>query len=314
MLENFCEVPLEGDPLYESIEVQRVQHRGVSGHTALLRRLDGELDIAFEQHLELDDEWVRTEPATAHQAIATLRPVTFREVRCSITPEVLDCVAEFDDVVGRRVTFRAHENFTSETRPIFTPAPPQKEPQNLRFLVLGHFRLLSRKADISLEVDGRKCVPAGFLAPSRVAPRYSARIGSDLLLASLTYTAGLGAAEVVSTSGGAQRISGSGHWLEARFEPGLVNFGTNAKRLGDVVVESDLGRVATGRFEQVVSDGTETLRLFDVVQDWHPGWTSPGRLALRAIRLRNRRDESWSFTSFRSIETDEMVQSSSWST
>ena len=97
IIENFCEVPLENDELYESVEIQTVSRDGFRGHTVLLRRLSGELDIAFDPDLALDQKWARTEPATAHQEIATLRPVQFRQIRCDVSSNAVRAVADFDD-------------------------------------------------------------------------------------------------------------------------------------------------------------------------------------------------------------------------
>ena len=118
---------------------------------------------------------------------------------------------------------------------------------------------------------------------------------------------------MVSGSTSPVHIEGSGHWLEAKFEPPLAPISADVHRVGTFVVDSNIGQVATGTYTQSVMEGEETVELRNVVQDWNPG-LSPGRLALRAVRLRNRQHESWSFDSKRTLSGENYEQASSWST
>lgn len=288
---SFCEAPLGQGGAYASIEIQQVEYKGVRGHSALLRRTTGELDIYFERHVPYDDEWVRNEPTASHQVIGELTPIDFDEITCVIEPTQVKVLADFATHDGRRIRFSAREALIKRA-PIFTPAPIQTTPKTLRFLVLGNFALLSRRAELDLSVDGAAQPLATFLLPDAVAPFSSARIGSNIALGGLGYADPTnGDVTELTEDGKTLRLEGGDHWIEATFTPPIPDT-LDARTAGRVKVTSSVGPVASGSWH---APGDGTFKLNNVSQDWFPGWTSPSRLALRTIRRHNRRSEVWQY-------------------
>jgi hypothetical protein len=227
----------------------------------------------------------------------------------------LDAVAVFTDCTGTEVEVRARHRSARRSKPLFTPAPPQPEPQNLRFLVLNEFRLLpTRSSEVSVVVGGAAAVPSAMMLPSaKFAPLLSARSGAEMFLVSLAPShdqvelplarpghADLGGGvttEVAPTGLRSIKATGEHGHFAVRFDPPLpdLNGDPPSEASGMVSVDSSLGEVATGRW-QLAFDGDEvTLELVDLAQDWFPGLGQPLRVLLQQARKRRRRDQEWHY-------------------
>ena len=183
VVRNFCEVPLASPSPYVSIEIQRAENNGHKGFIALLNHGDRELDILFDEHLGLDEQWSLTEPATSHLKVRNLQPIEFAAVNCLVSASEVNAYASFIDLDQRKIEFAVKHRFANVNRPMFTPAPPQRDPYCLRFFVMDVFHLLPVHAKVEVLLDGAALPKSTFVLPNGLSPYLSARVGGSSLLA-----------------------------------------------------------------------------------------------------------------------------------
>ncbi|MCP3990866.1 MAG: hypothetical protein GY724_17450 [Actinomycetia bacterium] len=315
VIQSFVEIPVTGAP-FGAIELQRIEQDSKVAHSVVVHRAPGCLELYVEPSIDVDEAGFRSDPAFAHFDIVHFGWTEFSEIRCHVASGELDAAALFTDCTGADVVVRARNASSRRSKPLFTPAPPQPTPQNLRFLVLDEFRLLpTRSSEVSVVVDGVAVTPSPMLIPStRFAPWLSARTGAELLLASLAPAhdelvlplaspgqSDLGngvVTEVAPTGLRSIEIGGEYGHFAARFDPALPNLNSQPpppNTSGRITIESPLGEVAAGRWQLEVGDESTTLELVEVSQDWFPGLGQPLRLCLQQARKHRRRDQHWHY-------------------
>ena len=105
--------------------------------------------------------------------------------------------------------------------------------------------------------------------------------------------------EVSRTGVRSVRLGNDHGWFTPRFTPALPRLVDPTPTIGasgELIVESSLGEVASGRWHLTsTGEGRAQLELNQVTQDWFPGWRQPHRLALQQVRKRRRRDQRWRY-------------------
>ena len=316
VVRNFCEVPLDKPSPYTSIELQRAENNGRAGFIVLLNHGNRELDILFEEQLALNEQWALTEPATAHLTVRNLKAATFSTVRCFVSATEVDAQATFKDLRQRKIEFRVKHRFAQINRPMFTPAPPQKDPLCLRFLAMDTFHLLPAYADVSVVMDGTVLPTSAFVLPKGVSPFSSTRIGGSFLLASLVLFSDINDQGARSSNVSATRIVDQDLWMELMGLPAYSDLNalqTGDSLMGDFAVNSPLGHLARGRYQCNLGESGLNFSLDNVAQDWKPGWRSPARGMMRHVRNYNRRTERWAFNAIVSSDaTGRLSHDGAW--
>lgn len=297
---SFCEIPFEPGSKYSSIEVQRVEVRGIQGYLALLRRSATDtVDVLAEPNLKINKAWVRSEPATAHEHIGTVASTTFKKTQCLVSGSECNVRAIFKDVDGQVVNITVTGLFPTPSRPVFRAAPAQSDPNNLRFLIMDVFHFLPRGSNVKVLLDGQAQAQKDFLHPSKISAKLSIRVGGSLLLAGLSFAQGPGAGEhAVSADGSRCRIERDDLWFELRFDPPLPtakDLSGASARSGTAVVNSPLGQVAYGTWQVSIRNGNRTFRIVDLTQEWDPKIRG-NRTSLWGARRPTRTDETWAFS------------------
>lgn len=344
---SFLEIPIRHHA-FHSIELQRLVRvmpsgQTVEGHILELHLHSGALEIYAEPQLGLNEEWFRSDPPFAHFQLEALTDTEFDHVKLDIGTGTVEAAAAWTDLRGDRIEVSTSLSGGRASRPLFTPAPVQHAPRNLRFLVMNEFRLLpTRSTELSIKVGGAEVEPDPFLSPvASIAPYLSARAGTDFLLVGLnpahqdrelpTVEAGTGRLD--DGSGQRERTEVSVHnerltrcrvsnefgWLDLRLEPGMpspeeIVGGDAGGQAGTVMIDSPLGPVCTGRWSMwPVGDGV-AFELSEMTQDWSPGPSQPTRMALRTVRRYRRRSQQWTYRAgLRSID-GVWRSTGSWST
>ena len=330
MTRAFVEVPVVDDDL-AAIELQAVARGGVTGHLVGIHRPAEGLEIYAEPHLGIDEAAMAADPAFAmfRRVVCTATP--FDPVRCEIGPTgTLDVAVSFVDRRGALVELRARAPGGPRPRPMASPAPRQLEPRVMRFLVMGDFRYLRRStSDVAVHIDGRALHLRPLTTVPLVRDRWlSARSGTDLLMAgllpahadrvlpfapdgSLPLGDGAGASSTARVALGDDRAH-----LTVSFHgplPPLDDVRPGTSTTGEVVVESSIGRLATGRWHvEGDADGSIGFRLDDVRQHWKP---PPSRLAAIGVgygRRLLRRNWSWRYDAELRGGAGEWVSSGGW--
>ena len=312
VVRNFCEVPLDRPSPYASIEIQQAENNGRAGFIAILNHGNRELDVLYEGQLALDEQWVLTEPATAHLKVRNLQAIEFSAVNCFVSASEVNVYANFVDLKQRHIEFLVKHRFASVNRPMFTPAPPQREPFGLRFLTMDVFHLLPVQAEIKVLLDGAALPSSAFVLPKNISPYLSTRVGGSLLLTSLVYTGDISRHGASSSNSGPLRITDRDLWMEIVGLPTLNELSSLSigdVLLGEFVVDSSLGNLASGSYQCVLSDVGLDFQLKNVAQDWKPGWRSPLRCIMRLVRKYNRRNERWVFGVAESEDGDNHLRS-----
>jgi hypothetical protein len=305
---------VDGAP-FEAIELQQLEHDSKVANSVVVHRGPGQLELYVEPSTDIDEAMIRSDPAFAHFDVVHFAWTDFPQTRYQTAGGELDALVVFTDSTGVEVEVRVRHRSSRRPKPLFTPAPPQDKPENLRFLVLNDFRLLpTRSSQVSVVVDGVAATPSPMMVPSaKLAPLLSARSGSEMFLVSLapahqeielplarpgqTDLGGGVSTEVVP--GGLRSIKATGDHgqFAVCFDPPLPDLGDEppARASGTLTVVSSLGEVATGRWQLTFHGGGATLELVDLAQDWFPGLGQPLRLLLRQARKRRRRDQHWHY-------------------
>jgi hypothetical protein len=348
---SFLEIPIRHEA-FHSIEIQRLVRFNqagdrVEGHILELHLHSGALEIYAEPQLELDEDWFHSDPPFAHFELEALTTTEFDHVKLDIGSGSVEAAAAWTDRRGDRIEIAASLAGARPSKPLFTPAPVQRTPRNLRFLVMQEFRLLpTRSTDVSITVGGVAVEPEPFLAPvAAAAPFLSARAGTDFLLVGLNPAhhdvalpmvgQGQTALPAAERSGGEQgettevtvegskltscRVSNRHGWLDVRLDPGLpspaaIADGDPAGQSGTLTIESPLGPVCTGRWSMwPVADGV-AFELSQMTQDWSPGFGQPARMALRTVRRYRRRDQQWVYRAGLRRADGHWLSTGSWST
>ncbi len=313
VVRSFIEIPVTG-ARFGAIELQRIEQDSKVAHSVVIHRSPGQLELYVEPSIDVDEAGFRADPAFAHFDIVHFEWTEFSEIRCHVASGELDATALFTDCTGADIEVKARHTSNRASKPLFTPAPPQATPVNLRFLVLDEFRLLpTRSSEVSVVVGGAAATPTPMLIPStRYAPWLSARSGAELLLVSLapahdemvlplaspgqTELGNGVVTEVVPSGLRSIEIGGEHGYFAVRFDPGLPNLNSTPpphSASGRITIESSLGEVATGRWRLEVNDESAKLELGEVSQDWFPGLRQPLRLLLQQVRRHRRRDQHW---------------------
>lgn len=331
VVRSFVEVPVAG-ARFRAVELQQIEVDTKVGHTVVVHRAPGELELYVESADTVDWSFLSRDPAFAHFDVVHLQvldggltPGTTGagSVRCTLVGGDLDAAASFTDATGAWVEIKAKHRFRRRPRPLFTPAPPQPQPRNLRFLVVNDLRLLPGPgAEVSVTVDGTPAAVKPILVPPAgraVAPLLETRSASEMVLAALVPdhadrrldTAELGHNDLADGTVAEINLNGvrsvrtandHGH-LSVWFDPPLPGLDEwddpdshPPTTHGELKVDSAVGTVATGRWRLTnAGDGAAELVLDDLVQDWFPGWNQPVRLALRQVRNRRRRHQDWRY-------------------
>ncbi len=331
----FLEIPVE-HPLYRSIELQYLVRDDRVGHIVELHLHSGALEIYAEPNLELDIEWFQSDPPFAHFELEALTDTDFDQVRCDIATGSVEADASFVDLRGDRIDIRVRLADAKAVQPLFTPAPVQATPANLRFLLMNEFRLLpTRKTDIEITVNGAPVAPEPFLVPKAgLAPYLEARAGTNFLLVGLNPNhkhrplprvpdgvSSLDEQTEVTVDGGqlqSMTVRNEHGWLSSTLTPAMPSpeqvVATGDSASGRFEVGSPIGSVCTGRWAiWPVGEGV-AFELTDLSQDWSPGYNQPTRMGLRTLRSYRRRNQRWSYRAGLELVDDVWHSSGSWST
>ena len=321
---------------FSAIELQRVECETKVAHTVVVHRAPGQLELHVEGSIDLDETAIAADPAFAHFEIVHFGWLEGNQLRCDIVGGELDATASFTDVTGAAIEVRARHRSGRNPQPLFTPAPPQRSPRNLRFLVVNQLRLLpTRGSEVSVTVDGVPVTPEPLLLPAdraRYAPFLETRSGAEMMLASLLpehhdrplELAGLtrtelddGTAIDVSQTGVRSVRLGNDHgWFTARFTPALPRLDDPTPTIGasgELTIESSLGVVATGRWLLTSNgEGRAQLALDGLSQDWFPGWRQPHRIVLQQVRKQRRRHQQWRYRADLERRGDTWYSTGAW--
>lgn len=322
----FVEIPLLGDPLYTSIEIQRVRFDDRSGLLAIMHRTDHTVDVYFESVLALDDAWRLNDPAVAHLPPGILQAVEMQSRTLNIGVDSIECDVVFRDnnhnlvqlhvlqVKGRGGRIRQ-----------FVPMPVNSGVTVLRLLLLDCFCMIRRNdSSVIVKLGEDVRLPAPFGIPVGFAQRYSARFSQPVLLVGLnpngTYP--LNAPLNIKTDQDGRLVSartGSGDdWFDVRFEPALPRSAEVREGLacrGTLTVGSPLGDVTHANWSLHLADdkATPEMRLTDVTQNWFPSFFSePVLSVLACIRWMKRRRMRLSWTGRLESSPTAPVMTSTW--
>ena len=328
-LRTFLEVPVDGDPRYKSIEIQRLNCDGVHGYSVLLTRVTGEIDFYSDSHLPIDEHWFATDGSTSNVPRGSFERRSFTDHDASTTLSLVEdtsqvtCRLSFIDREGVPVIVEVDtDRATRAPRcPVVIPAPPQFAAfHQLPFLHAGEFWMLSRNdSTIHVAIDNIVRAPSRLAVPLRWKSRYLARFGADISLISFNKqdhphrtwnTQDSGASRTVSVDEdtvyelvGSAEADGPRHIVEARSSGAI----TDLRMRFDPPVPAQVAGasqsdVQTGQIRFMFGDehaGTAQytlgevapgrIRIHGLVQHWLPPTRELGLLGLAAIRWKNRR-------------------------
>jgi len=331
--QSFVEIPIS-HPRIRSIELQQLHRNGSSGCIVELHLRSDQLEIYAEPTLRLDESWFRSDPPFAHFDLALLQQTNFAEIRCDVARGTIQAGAVFNDSMGNKIEVQVSLQTTRPVEPLFTPAPLQRDPKTLRFLLTNEFRLLPTHAtSVAITVNGSSIQPSPFLVPlPRLAPYLQARSGTEMLLVGLNpahcqrrlSTAGPGRTTLdrctsvnVDAEGLQSLRSTNDHgWFQASFQPSLPSpdaLEEGATCRGGMTVTSPIGQVATSKWSMLRARDEVAFQLNDVDQDWNPGFR-PTFLALRHLRRYRRRKHHWHYHALLNRQKDgAWASTGSWS-
>ncbi len=289
---SFVEISLSEGQRFRSIEIQHIVKDGITGIVVFFSQPTWELDILTTPGLNYDEEWFRTNPFTAHLKFGSIKEAEFRTAKCDVSPRHVDVEIDVDDASVARIQVKVKQTFNKISPPFFTPATRQsvKHPLTLRFMLAESLRLLPRSTEsLTATVDHVSLVPDHFLLPASIAPYYNTRCGCGLVGAGLNERGDWSVSDEKSMSVPEE--------VACRTDPEslIARFSSNSgnPNSGEFIVDSPLGIVAKGEWEQELDSKNPRFILSNVRQEWFPGWRYPLRVALYFVRKIRRRKESW---------------------
>lgn len=281
----FAEVPLAMGQRYRSIEIQRLDHDGLSGLLVISHRPSGELDVTASPGLPLDELWFRQDPFLSHMTFGSIGVGEYSHRRFEVGPRQVNVDVEVSHVDGATIRVEMEHRFATGPQPWFVPAVRQDAPTTMRFMSADYIRLMPRWSKrLRVTLDGSVLTPRPFLLPTSVAPFNLARYSGGVFGVGLNHphtTPGPRSTGPITASNGTHHFTATLHGLSAGADSGRFT------------VESPLGSVATGTWATRGVGPNASIELSNVKQEWFPGWRSPTRLALYGIRRFRRRNESW---------------------
>lgn len=200
-LRMFLEVPIDGDPHYVSIELQRLDFEATKGYAVLLTNAMGEIDFYHDPHLPIDDAWFAQDGSTSNvkRGAVVARPFSDGDdgtrLTLETTPTKVTCELSFVDVAGRaiEITVQTERTVRAPRCPVIIPAPPTFDAfHQLPFLFAEEFWVLARnRSTIHVRVNGLRREPRRLMVPLRGRFRYLARVGDRISLVALNPTKSL---------------------------------------------------------------------------------------------------------------------------
>ncbi len=200
---SFLEVPIHGDPTFDSIELQYLAWKvpevgrqpsstsdpleklNRSDFAALVHTPDG-VDLYLDPKSAFDEEWFENDPAYANLKRAGFHRTPVRVKRWTIASDRVEVEASFQLADGRTVHLGVNQEAgKDQVLRQFIPTPAISNLNLLRFLQVEGFGLLRRSSKLTVTVEGQSLKPARFALPLGGKRRYAARYAAHCAVVGL---------------------------------------------------------------------------------------------------------------------------------
>lgn len=308
----FLEIPISGDSLYQTLEIQLLETTGSRGCIVHLLDHDRRLDVYAPESLGLDDQWFEQDASTSHMNRGELclwptgEGTADEHAGLSWDKSRIEGTANFVDRHGRRVSVRA----TAARQPrwrwgnVFTPAPATvTDPKLLRLLLMREFWLLPREAAVSVQIDGVNLTPKDFPIPIGGKRRLHARFASgiSLLAVNQQFVDAHPAIEslpltLIETDGPAVAALST----STRHDPLVISFSpplTSDPSRGDLEFRFRGQRVGGGQYRYEPDRDVDAMKWSNIDQNWYPRRPWPSAVAVEMARRVKRRSVRYHWSS-----------------
>ena len=287
---SFLEVPISGDPTFDSIELQYLSCDSPStgratGCFAALVHTPAGVDLYLDPEIGLDREWFDTDPAYANLERAGFHLTPVIVDRWEIAADRVDVDASFQLDDGRAVSFRVEQERGSDrVLRQFIPTPAIRNLSLLRFLQVDGFGLLRRTSRVEVAIDGQALTAAPFALPLGGKRRYAARYAARCFVVGL------------NPHGEHQLSDQSSDTLRWTFEPQLGDLVLGDSTEGTVTFRMDIGQATTARYHYRPTPEGHEITLTDVEQEWKPSKRNLQLRVLAFLRRLRRRNLTWQWS------------------
>ncbi len=288
---SFLEIPISGDPTFDSIELQYLSCDSPStgraaGCFAALVHTPAGVDLYLDPEIGLDREWFDTDPAYANLERAGFHLTPVMVERWEIAADRIDIDASFQLDDGRTVSFRVdQERGSDRVLRQFIPTPAIQNLALLRFLQVDGFGLLRRTSRVEVAIDGQALTPARFALPLGGKRRYAARYAARCFVVGLNPQ---GEHQLEDKT-----ADESGGNLEWTFQPLLEDPVPSNSTEGTVTFRMEIGQVATAQYCYRPTPEGFGIALTNVEQEWKPSKRNLQLWVLGLLRRLRRRNLTW---------------------